>query len=195
MKYSIVYLDPPWDYKGQTQHGAPCGVANSTGGAASHYAQLTLAQLKTMPVMELCEKDALCYMWVTGPHLDQGIELMKALGFQYVTMAFVWDKRRVNPGYYTMSQCEFVLLGKRGRIPQPRGARNVRQMLRRTRTSHSRKPKAVARRIERMFPEQRKLELFSRRRLSGWEAWGNEVACHDSEVVQTMERWAAEVAA
>jgi len=51
-------------------------------------------------------------MWVTNPHLAQGIELGKAWGFEYKTVAFVWDKMVHNPGQYTMSYCELCLVFK-----------------------------------------------------------------------------------
>ena len=87
----------------------------------------------------------------------------------------MWDKERVNPGFYTMSQCELCLIGKRGKIPQPRGARNVRQLIKSLRGRHSEKPAEVRARIDRMFPTQRKIELFARERVRGWDAWGDEV--------------------
>ena len=113
-------------------------------------------------------------MWVTNPHLDQGIELLKSWGFKYATVAFVWDKQRVNPGFYTMSQCELCLVGKKGKIPQPRGARNVRQLVSSMRTKHSTKPAEVRTKIDLMFPTQNKIELFARQAASGWDRWGLE---------------------
>lgn len=74
-----------------------------------------------------------------------------------------------------MSQCELCLIGKRGRIPTPRGARNVRQFVSSMRGRHSQKPDEVRRRIEEMFPTQRKLEMFARVAALGWDVWGNEV--------------------
>ena len=123
----------------------------------------------------LAQDDCLLFMWVTSPHQDQAIELMQAWGFKYITVAFVWDKVRVNPGSYTMSQGELVLLGKRGKIPQPRGARNVRQYFKSKRTAHSEKPAEIAERIVRMFPHHRRLELFARKRVDGWDCHGNQV--------------------
>ena len=170
--FEILYADPPWDYKGQLQHAGP--GSRDTGGAVRHYPTVPLARLRTLGVERIAAPDALLFLWATSPHLDQAIELGKAWGFSWATVAFVWDKLRVNPGFYTMSQCELCLVFRRGRIPQPRGARNVRQLVRERRGSHSSKPEEVRRRIELMFPEQPKLELFARRRVSGWEAWGLE---------------------
>ena len=171
--YSVIYADPPWDYRGQTQHSGK--GSTGTGGAASHYQTITLQRLKTLRVADHCAPDALLFLWATGPHLDQAIDLLKSWGFRWATVAFVWAKDRVNPGFYTMSQCEFVLCGKRGRIPQPRGARNVRQLVEAPRGRHSRKPAEVRRRIVEMFPDHRRLELFARERAEGWDAWGHEV--------------------
>lgn len=115
------------------------------------------------------------FMWATSPHLDQAIELMKSWGFQWATVGFVWDKQRVNPGFYTMSQVELCLIGKRGKIPRPRGARNIRQFVSEMRGDHSAKPAEVRKRIELMFPQQTKLEMFARQSAPGWDAWGDEV--------------------
>ena len=74
-----------------------------------------------------------------------------------------------------MSQCELCLVFKRGKIPQPRGARNIRQLVQMKRTRHSEKPDVVRKRIEEMFPHQCKIELFARKQTQGWDAWGLEV--------------------
>lgn len=170
-KYEIIYCDPPWDYKGQVQTGKG-GV--DSGSAQKHYPCMKLRELKKLPVSSLTTDDALLFMWVTNPHLDQGIELLKSWGFKYATVAFVWDKQRVNPGFYTMSQCELCLVGKKGKIPQPRGARNMRQLVSEMRTKHSTKPAAVRTRIDLMFPTQSKVELFARQAAAGWDRWGFE---------------------
>ena len=74
-----------------------------------------------------------------------------------------------------MSQCEICLVGKKGKIPSPRGARNIRQFLSERRSKHSKKPDEIRDRITAMFPEQSKIELFARQYADGWDCWGNEV--------------------
>ncbi len=174
-RFDIVYADPPWDYRGQLQHAGP-GSGN-TGGALRHYPTLSKETLSQLNVQSIARDDSLLFLWSTNPHLDQAIDLGKAWGFRWATVAFVWDKIRTNPGHYTLSQCELCLVFKRGRIPKPRGARNVRQLLRAKREDHSRKPEEARRRIDLMFPEQRKIELFARPGPdppSGWDYWGLE---------------------
>ena len=172
-RFEILYADPPWDYKGQRQH-AGAGKPD-TGGAETHYPTATLRDLMELGVPAIAADDSLLFMWSSSPHLDQAIDLGKKWGFSWATVAFVWDKERVNPGFYTMSQCELCLVFKRGRIPSPRGARDVRQLVQRPRGRHSEKPDEVRRRIGEMFPSQSKIELFARERFDGWDAWGNEV--------------------
>ena len=148
--YAVLYADPPWDYKGQLQH-AGAGSAD-TGGAVRHYPTVTLDDLKRLDVGSIAAPDSLLFMWATNPHLDQAIDLGKAWGFAWATVAFVWDKERVNPGFYTLSQCELCLVFKRGRIPFPRGSRNERQLIEARRGAHSTKPEEARRRIERDVP-------------------------------------------
>lgn len=172
-RFDIVYADPPWDYQGQLQHAGKGG--RDTGGAQRHYPTIPLAGLKQLPVASIASADSLLFMWATGPHLDQAIDLGKSWGFAWATVAFVWDKCIVNPGYYTMSQCEFCLVFKRGHIPTPRGARNVRQFVVAERRAHSAKPEEVRHRIDAMFPNATKIELFARNAAHGsWTTWGLE---------------------
>lgn len=85
------------------------------------------------------------------------------------------DKCNHNPGQYTLSNCELCLIFKRGRIPKPRGARNIQQLVRVPRTKHSAKPIEVLHNIEKMFPTQKKIELFAREKHDGWTVWGLDV--------------------
>ena len=87
-----------------------------------------------------------------------------------------------NPGRYTLSQTEFVLAFKKGKFPQPRGARNVRQMVAIHREEHSVKPVDVIEGITKMFPLQDKIELFARNNYVGWDNWGLEIPDEKIEI-------------
>jgi N6-adenosine-specific RNA methylase IME4 len=170
--YDIIYADPPWYYHERVQHGGTS--VGFTSGASEFYPTLTPAELKDIDVKSISAKNSLLYMWTTGPQLDIALDVMKAWGFSYKTIAFVWDKVCVNPGAYTMSQTELVIVGKRGSIPKPRGIRNARQFVSQKRAGHSAKPHEVRRRIELMHPAQKKIELFARGTVPGWDVWGFE---------------------
>lgn len=173
--FELIYADPAWDYRGREQFGFVGDVGVSTGGAVKQYPTMSVDEIAAMPVDDICALDALLALWVPSPLLPDGLRVLEAWGFEYATVGFVWDKQRTNPGYYTMSQVELCLIGKHNRIPQPRGSRNERQFISEARGKHSAKPAEVRARLERMFPTQRKVELFARERVPGWEAWGNEV--------------------
>ena len=169
--YDIIYADPPWFYK----RGAQFNKTNqSVSSANQHYPCMTKIELQNYELPPT-NKDALLFMWSSSPHLQEAIELGQKWGFEYITIAFVWDKQVVNVSYYTMSQIEICLVFKKGRIPKPRGARNIRQLVSEKRTRHSAKPAEVRNRITLMFPKQNKIELFARERVQGWDAVGNEI--------------------
>ena len=171
-KFGIIYADPPWDYRGQLQHA---GAGNhDTGGAVRHYPTVTLGDLRALNVRRIAASDCLLFLWATSPHLDQAIDLGRLWGFKWETVAFVWDKQRTNPGYYTLSQCELCLLFKRGSIKKLRGIPSASQMVSVKRGEHSRKPDEVRTRIMRMFPDHKRIELFARTSVRGWHAWGME---------------------
>ena len=182
-KYDIIYADPPWDYGGKMQFDRSGRKDVNTywqnnifiSAANFKYPTLKTKELKKIPIYEIAKDDSLLFMWVTNPHLAQGVELGQAWGFEYKTVAFVWDKMNHNPGQYTLSYCELCLVFKRGKIPTPRGSRNEKQLIRKPRGEHSEKPMEVINAIERMFPTQERIELFARRKPENWDVWGLDV--------------------
>lgn len=182
-KYDVIYADPPWDYGGKMQYDKSSVSKDKIdlnkkifiSSASFIYPTLKTSELKKLNVASIANEDCLLFMWTSSPHLQQAIELGVAWGFDYKTVAFVWDKMSHNPGQYTLSNCELCLVFKRGKIPKPRGARNIQQLVRAPRQAHSVKPQQVMDNITKMFPKQRRIELFARRKVDGWDAWGLDV--------------------
>ena len=194
--YDIIYADPPWDYNGKVQYDKSCIKTENVGfernifisSAIFKYPTLKLLELKKLNVKSIAADDSLLFMWTTGPQLAHAVELGQAWGFEYKTIAFVWDKMVHNPGRYTLSQTEQCLVFKRGRIPTPRGARNVRQLIHCPRGEHSEKPDEVIEGITKMFPLQRKIELFARKNYKGWDNWGLEIPDAVTDIPSRLER-------
>lgn len=192
-KFDIIYADPPWDYNGKMQFDKSGKTENFDlnksifiSSAIFKYPTLKTSELMKLPIQEIANDNCLLFMWATNPHLAQAIELGKAWGFEYRTVAFVWDKMVHNPGIYTLSNCEVCLVFKHGKIPTPRGARNVQQLIRSPRKEHSEKPIEVIQAIERMFPTQQRVELFARRKIKGWTVWGLDVFNEGKEKKPTL---------
>lgn len=188
-KFDIIYADPPWHYNGKLQFDKSSKSKENIdfsrkifiSTAAFKYPTLKTNELMKIPIHNIAKGNCLLFMWTSNPHLAQAIQLGEVWGFEYKTVAFIWDKMNHNPGQYTLSNCELCLVFKRGKIPRPRGARNVQQLVRAPRRGHSVKPIEVMKGIEKMFPTQECIELFARRKVKGWTVWGLDVIIESNE--------------
>lgn len=177
-KYSIIYADPPWEYKQKQinfQHYND-NKKKYINSVNEHYSTMSKKELENMKnvIEKISERDCLLFMWATCPNLDQAIDLGKAWGFEFKTVAFVWDKQRTNYGFYTLSQCELCLVFKKGKIPKKQ-VNNIKQFLSEHVGQHSKKPSEIRKRIDSMFGNQKRIELFAREQFDSWDCWGNEV--------------------
>lgn len=87
LPFRVTLADPPWPYD---DPGASGSLRNS--GAAQHYTTLTVDQIAAINVRDVVADDALLYLWVTGPHVHDGLAVMDAWGFEFVTIGFTWVK-------------------------------------------------------------------------------------------------------
>lgn len=95
---------------------------------------------------------------------------------------------RTLAGYYTITECEFVLVFKHKKKRTPKRYKtNARQFFQEKPREHSRKPEYVQDMIELMYPEAKKIELFARRSRKGWNTWGNETTKFDKEGVKESD--------
>lgn len=177
-KYGVIYADPPWKY-------TVWGGAGTDRAAENHYPTMELAGIKGLPVERLAADDCALFLWAVMPQLPDAFDVIKAWGFEFKTVAFVWvkttkDEERpaTGMGYWTRANAEICILATRGN-PVRLNA-DVSQVVQTPRREHSRKPDEVAARIERLVPGPY-IELFSRRPREGWDMWGNQ-ADSESEV-------------
>ena len=112
--YNILYADPPWRYEQKAVQGA----------AEKHYPTMSIDELCALPVETLAEKDCLLFLWATFPQLPEALRLIKAWGFTFKTVAFVWLKlNRKSPtwfyglGYWTRGNAENLPACQAGPIP------------------------------------------------------------------------------
>jgi N6-adenosine-specific RNA methylase IME4 len=169
VKYGAILADPPWHWKARS----PKGEGRS---AKNHYDVMDAAALEAMTIP--AADDCALFMWAIDPMLPQALELIKAWGFTYKTVAFTWAKINktgkdpIGGGYWTRANPEMCLLATRGK-PKRLNA-DVRQLLMAPRREHSRKPDEACGRIERLVGGPY-LEIFARQTRPGWDSWGNEV--------------------
>jgi len=171
-KYQIIYADPPWDYKVWSK---------TTSQRPWHYIRMALGEIKELPIAEFVDKDCALFLWTTSPNLQEAFSVINAWGFIYKTVGFTWIKQNPNSmtffegmGHWTRANAEYCLLATKGH-PHRVNA-DVPQIIITPRLKHSRKPDEIVRdRIIRLVGDLPRIELFARRRVDGWDCWGNEV--------------------
>ncbi len=169
-KYNIIYADPPWKYD----------RSKGEGVAENHYSTMSVPELSSLPVGQLAAKDAVLFMWATFPKLDEALQVIKAWGFKYKTVAFVWLKQNKSGvgwfyglGFWTRGNAEICLLATKGH-PQ-RKSNRVHQFIISPLRRHSQKPDAARDKIVDLLGDLPRIELFAREKADGWDVWGNEV--------------------
>ena len=157
--FKTIIADPPWDI-------------NQTGnfGAINHYDLMTLDRIKAMPVGDLAEENAVCWLWVTNSTMDVGHDVLRAWGFEPKSI-LTWAKFRPQPGLgnYLRNVTEHVILGIKGKFPI--AVKNQPSWFFAPTQGHSHKPEEIFSIAERCYPGPY-LELFARRPQPGWAAWG-----------------------
>lgn len=173
-RFATVLADPPWRFVNRTGKVAP------EHRRLSRYPTLTTEEICALPVADYLEATAHCYLWVPNALLPDGLEVLKAWGFQYKSN-LIWHKVRKDGGsdgrgvgFYFRNVTEIILFGTRGRNARtlPPGRRQVNIISTRKR-EHSRKPDEQYDLIESCSPGSY-LELFGRGTRPGWTVWGNQ---------------------
>ena len=119
-------------------------------------------------------------MWATFPQLKEALQLIKAWGFTYKTVAFVWLKTNKKAltwfyglGFWTRGNAEICLLATKGH--PKRQAKNIHQLIISPIEEHSKKPEEARKKIVALMGDIPRIELFARKESPGWDIWGNEV--------------------
>ena len=169
-KYNIIYADPPWRYDQK----------NLSGAAEKHYETLDINDICSLNIEELADKDSVLFIWATFPQLKEAFKVIKAWGFKYKTVAFVWIKQNKSGkgwffglGFWTRGNAEICLLATKGK--PKRLSKRIHQLIISPVMEHSRKPAEVREKIVELVGELPRLELFAREKTDGWDVWGNEV--------------------
>lgn len=173
-KFATIYADPPWRFQNRTGKVAP------ENKKLNRYETMDLEAIKAMPVSEIAANKSHLYLWVPNALLPDGLEVMKAWGFEYKGN-IVWEKVRKDGqpdgrgvGFYFRNVTEILLFGIKGdnnRTLAP--ARSQVNLIRTMKREHSRKPDEIIPIIEACSPGPF-IELFARGDREGWAMWGNQ---------------------
>ena len=196
-KYDVILADPPWSFRVWNKD------TGNGRSAESHYRTMSLADICNLPIKELTSPNCVLFLWSVWPSIFDAKEVIDSWGFKYKSLGFEWWKLNKNwlktinklvsnnypyrefttsllqnlfffgMGYYTRTNSEPCLLATKGSMPV--AVHNERNFIISPRREHSRKPDEQYEKIERLYPNTRKLELFARYKHDGWDVWGNEV--------------------
>lgn len=173
-RFATIYADPPWRFQNRTGKVAP------ENKKLNRYETMSLEEIKTLPVSQIAAERSHLYLWVPNALLPEGLEVMKAWGFEYKGN-IVWEKVRKDGepdgrgvGFYFRNVTEILLFGIRGdnnRTLAP--ARSQVNLIRTQKREHSRKPDEIIPIIE-SCSSGPYIELFARGDRDNWAMWGNQ---------------------
>lgn len=170
-KYRVVYADPPWAYG----NSGVIGDSDNYGRAERHYPTMSIEELCALgeDIQGMLEDNAVLFLWVTSPLLEECFGVIRAWGFKYKT-SFVWDKVAHNFGHYNSVRHEFLLICTRGSCLPDNGTLLDSVVSIEKSRKHSEKPEEFRELIDSLYLHGNRIELFSRKEVEGWDAWGNE---------------------
>lgn len=174
MRFSVLYVDPPWSYKVYSKKGQGRSAEN-------HYHTMSAEDIFNLDVAGIADKDCVLFLWVTFPCLLEGLKAIERWGFTYKTLGFCWVKRCKKQrekwfwglGFWTRANPELCLIASRGR--PKRLSKAVHCLVDTPVEYHSKKPDEVRRRIEQLMGDVPRAELFARQQHDGWVCLGNEI--------------------
>ncbi|MCL2471171.1 MAG: MT-A70 family methyltransferase [Propionibacteriaceae bacterium] len=171
--FGTVLADPPWRFLNRTGKVAP------EHRRLDRYRTLSFDEICAIDVATVAADNAHLYLWVPNALLVEGLAVMRAWGFRYVSN-IVWAKRRKDGGpdgrgvgFYFRNVTELILFGVRGSLRTLAPGRSQVNMIETRKREHSRKPDEQYALIEACSPGPY-LELFARHPRPGWTSWGDE---------------------
>lgn len=171
--YQAILADPPWRFQNRTGKVAP------EHKRLNRYPTLALDEIKEIPVHLVASANSHLYLWVPNALLKEGIAVMEAWGFRYMSN-LIWHKVRKDGGpdgrgvgFYFRNTTEIILFGVRGHLRTLQAGRTQVNIIRSQKQEHSRKPDELYSIIEQCSPGPY-LELFARGVRHGWDVFGNQ---------------------
>jgi N6-adenosine-specific RNA methylase IME4 len=173
-RYGTILADPPWQFQNRTGKVAP------EHKRLNRYGTMTLDQICALPVDDIAADPSHLYLWVPNALLPQGLQVMEAWGFRYISN-IAWHKMRKDGGsdgrgvgFYFRNVTELLLFGVKGKnVRTLAPGRSQVNMIQTRKREHSRKPDEQYDIIEDCSWGPR-LEMFSRGTRPGWTVWGNQ---------------------
>lgn len=171
-KYSIIYADPPWDVMAGSKQSRKDG--DSQKSLPLKYNTMRLEEIKALNVKGIKAKDSVLFLWTINKYLEQSYSVARCWGFEPSTV-LVWDKTPKGiglEGTFTLAN-EYLLFCRSGTLKAKQRVKGNHWHL--PREKHSKKPDFFRNLIVETFGELDRIELFARKKVEGWDVFGDEV--------------------
>lgn len=168
-KYNTIVIDPPWDIS------LTGNWKRENRKSKLNYPTMSIQEIKDIPISSILNQGGHIYLWATNKTLRQAFDVLENWGCSY-HLTMVWCKPSfIAPCLAYQFATEFILLGFYGKPMQKfKGEISLNWFkVMQKRNGHSSKPEEFYEIVRKMSPEPR-IDLFSRRKIEGFDAWGNE---------------------
>ena len=169
-KFRIIYCNVPYkcDYE----------LEGSNHPTLSEEEIINLKDKEGTTVTSVFAPDAVILFWTPIPKFEEALRILKAWGFTYKT-SIVWSKEKEGilqegTGHYIRDTCELLLISTKGVPKTPQSKDRPPGIIKSPRTKIPyQKPDITRHWIEKMYPNEKYLELFARETVNGWTGWGD----------------------
>ncbi|MGM7654035.1 MT-A70 family methyltransferase [Serratia marcescens] len=195
MTYQLIYADPPWDYKNKASNGAASNhystmkiedimrlpvwelaaddAVLAMWYTGTHFKEaLALAKAWGFSVRTIKGFTWVKFNELSEKHFNKALCEGEITDF-YDLIEILNQQSRMNGGNYTRANTEDVLFAVRG-AGLERVKKNIKQVVYSCLGEHSQKPWEVRHRLEQLYGNVSRIELFSRGDAPGWDHWGNQ---------------------
>ncbi len=172
-KFSTILADPPWQFQNRHRQGRARTQKTLTLRDDGPLTRFAICRWR-----EIAADRSHLYLWVPNALLPEGLRVMEAWGYRYVSN-LVWHKVRKDGGsdgrgvgFYFRNVTELLLFGTRGKHARTLDpGRSQVNMMQTRKREHSRKPDEQYKIIEDCSWGPR-LEMFSRGKRRDWTVLG-----------------------
>lgn len=165
--YNVISIDPAWNYEGENKNITSYDANGRR--VANPYPEMSTQEIKDIKLPLL--NDSVVFLWTTHKFLPDAFDILKNWNLNYKA-TLVWNKEKIGMGAWFRMQCEFCLVGIKGKPYWDNTT--YRDIINEPRRQHSRKPDAFFDMVDKITLG-RKLEYFSREKREGWDVFGNDV--------------------
>ena len=197
MKANCIICDCPYKFSD------PLRQSKTKRGAEDNYKSvMTNQEILAMDIPSIAADDCVLVLWVPSSMIAFGVECCEHWGFK-VTQTFVWVKTKKNPlksllsfkkggiweaianfdansilnffmGHLFRQTHEIALVAVKGKYTKLMKNKSQRSVCIAPALKHSEKTEILQDRLDIIFPDLPKVELFARRDRPGWKCLGNE---------------------